>query len=218
MFCENCGKQLDEGTKFCTSCGANVSGANANATPMQTNFNQQMNYGMQQPTYNPNQQMNYGIQQPMYAPNPQQNFYNPAANAQELAYKRSTIEKIRKSEKVLGILLIIFGILQPIAGIYMLSSEMYDGFWNILAVGAIIEGIASLIYGLGSVKHSENIYIGNQEIVGIYEYRLPTLIFLMVCDCLFGGIIGIVLSILSCQNRNKILNNRNIFFENISQG
>ncbi|NLY19519.1 MAG: TIGR00266 family protein [Clostridiaceae bacterium] len=25
MFCKNCGKQLNEGTRFCTSCGANVS-------------------------------------------------------------------------------------------------------------------------------------------------------------------------------------------------
>jgi len=29
MFCQNCGKQLNEGTRFCTGCGATVSGSSS---------------------------------------------------------------------------------------------------------------------------------------------------------------------------------------------
>jgi len=33
MFCKQCGKEVPDGVKFCTSCGAEVNGANTESTP-----------------------------------------------------------------------------------------------------------------------------------------------------------------------------------------
>ena len=56
MFCNKCGNIMNDGDKFCKSCGAPA------AKPQQT----QNNYGYQQNTYQQPQQQSYGYQQQSY--------------------------------------------------------------------------------------------------------------------------------------------------------
>ena len=55
MYCKNCGNIMDDGDKFCKSCGATV--------PQQDQQQAQQNYGFQQNNY---QQPQYNYQQPQY--------------------------------------------------------------------------------------------------------------------------------------------------------
>ena len=45
MFCKNCGKELPDGVKFCTNCGATVDGAQNDGASGQTTYTGTVNGG-----------------------------------------------------------------------------------------------------------------------------------------------------------------------------
>ncbi|MBR1737105.1 MAG: zinc ribbon domain-containing protein [Firmicutes bacterium] len=195
MFCENCGKQVPNGATFCAACGAKVN------VPQQPNFNSQMNYGGQMP---------YGTVSP---------YYNKHVSMEyEIQIKKEEIAKVAKSEKRLGIGLIIWGALQAaicLNGVLMI--EGLSNFWIAVYIGTVIAGIASIYYGAVSVKYSSDIYFENYRIISVYEERLAELIIFMIFECVLGGIIGICLSVSACINRSKILKAKDIMMQNVSK-
>lgn len=53
-FCGNCGTQVQDGVKFCPSCGNAVEAAPVGQTPpVQSQYQQQPSYGQATPTYQP---------------------------------------------------------------------------------------------------------------------------------------------------------------------
>ena len=51
MFCDNCGRQLNDGAKFCDSCGARVGGADAQPVNQGYVQNTPQNMMYTQPAY-----------------------------------------------------------------------------------------------------------------------------------------------------------------------
>ena len=80
MFCNNCGKELRDGAKFCSGCGTTIEADEQQAPPAQQY--QQPVQEQQAPQYAP-PPPEYQ-QQPQYAPPPvqvQQPYYDPAQQA-----------------------------------------------------------------------------------------------------------------------------------------
>ncbi|MBR1442973.1 MAG: zinc ribbon domain-containing protein [Firmicutes bacterium] len=193
MFCENCGKQVPNGAIFCAACGTKVIGYNV---PQQPNFNSQMNYGGQMPYRTASQ------------------YYKNATMDFEIHKCKENIEKAAKSEKSIGIILIIWGIIQILGSLWIMYVKSDSVYWLLLGGLTLIAGFAGLIYGIESVKNSEDIYFSNYRICYIYEERLGMLIFLMISQCLMGGLIGIALSCNVCMNRYKIIKAKDIMMQN----
>lgn len=76
MFCTKCGKQLPDGTKFCTGCGASLAGENAAPAPQQEPISQAPQFQQPAPQQEPIpqapqfQQPAPQFQQPMYQAQP----------------------------------------------------------------------------------------------------------------------------------------------------
>lgn len=60
MFCKNCGAQLNDGTAFCTKCGAATT-----AQASSVNSQPQPVYAAQQPSSQPQQQVRQGGENPL---------------------------------------------------------------------------------------------------------------------------------------------------------
>ena len=109
-FCMNCGKELDDNIRFCSGCGAEVSGSadvtnNSTAPNNQGANNYQNSYNSQNAFNNSN---NYNAQMPY------NNAFNP--NTPE-----SLLRTLSERYKINGIIWIVLGILQGLIGLYLSS-------------------------------------------------------------------------------------------------
>ena len=106
MFCQKCGKRVDDTSKFCNSCGANLSNVSNSPSP---------------PIVPPQTQTAY--QQPM----PQQQNYN--ASIATPSNDEVLIRRIADYERLSCIFWLILGIIQVICIVTIIA-----GVWNIVAV------------------------------------------------------------------------------------
>ena len=221
MFCTNCGKNLEEGAKFCSGCGCAVSDGQKTPEP-------------QNPVNGPTPNVNTPKG---FAPNVQQrpagNGYNganvPPASAgygtsygynQPYAAQENLLAKLSSKVNTNGIIWIVLASLQVIIGLYYLVSGviMLDSYYteesgivNIIS-GLVVLVVAALNFVSASrdIKYSKELLVRPVGIVANFT-PLGRHIGVLVYNVLFGGIIGVVGSIVSLCIRNFVLTNRNYF-------
>ncbi|MBE5912054.1 zinc ribbon domain-containing protein [Pseudobutyrivibrio sp.] len=114
MFCEKCGKELPDGVKFCSGCGAPQN-------PQQNTFNQQQQYSAQ-PDYGYNQQQQYSAQ-PDYGYNQQQQ-YNAQTDygyaQQQYAQQPGYYPPKKKGHGLLVVLILLFIVVVGFGSLYFI--------------------------------------------------------------------------------------------------
>lgn len=186
-FCMNCGKELDDNIRFCSSCGAEVSGSadvtnNSTAPNNQDANNYQNSYNSQNAFNNSN---NYNAQMPY------NNAFNP--NTPE-----SLLRTLSERYKINAIIWFIIAGIQVILGITI--------NWILLIVAAL-----NIVAAVQDLNYSKNILIQPQGIVN-KEKPLVGSIAVLVYNLFFGGILGVAGSIYYLVGiRNFVMTNANAF-------
>lgn len=186
-FCMNCGKELDDNIRFCSGCGAEVSGSadvsnNSTAPNNQGANNYQNSYNSQNAFNNSN---NYNAQMPY------NNAFNP--NTPE-----SLLRTLSERYKINGIIWFIIAGIQVILGITI--------NWILLIVAAL-----NIVAAVQDLNYSKNILIQPQGIVN-KEKPLVGSIAVLVYNLFFGGILGVAGSIYYLVGiRNFVMTNANAF-------
>lgn len=189
-FCMNCGKELDDNIRFCSGCGAEVSGSadvtnNSTAPNNQGANNYQNSYNSQNAFNNSN---NYNAQMPY------NNAFNP--NTPE-----SLLRTLSERYKINGIIWIVLGILQGLIGLYLLPAGLF----------VLIVGILNIICAVQNLNYSKKVLMQPQGIVN-KEKPLAMPIVVTVYNVFFGGLIGIAGSIYYLVGiRNFVMTNANAF-------
>lgn len=186
-FCMNCGKKLDDNIRFCSGCGAEVSGSadvtnNSTAPNNQGANNYQNSYNSQNAFNNSN---NYNAQMPY------NNAFNP--NTPE-----SLLRTLSERYKINAIIWFIIAGIQVILGITI--------NWILLIVAAL-----NIVAAVQDLNYSKNILIQPQGIVN-KEKPLVGSIAVLVYNLFFGGILGVAGSIYYLVGiRNFVMTNANAF-------
>lgn len=186
-FCMNCGKELDDNIRFCSGCGAEVSGSavvsNNSTTPNNQGANNYQNsYNSQNAFNNSN---NYNAQMPY------NNAFNP--NTPE-----SLLRTLSERYKINAIIWFIIAGIQVILGITI--------NWILLIVAAL-----NIVAAVQDLNYSKNILIQPQGIVN-KEKPLVGSIAVLVYNLFFGGILGVAGSIYYLVGiRNFVMTNANAF-------
>ncbi len=186
-FCMNCGKELDDNIRFCSGCGAEVSGSadvtnNSTAPNNQGANNYQNSYNSQNAFNNSN---NYNAQMPY------NNAFNP--NTPE-----SLLRTLSERYKINAIIWFIIAGIQVILGITI--------NWILLIVAAL-----NIVAAVQDLNYSKNILIQPQGIVN-KEKPLVGSIAVLVYNLFFGGILGVAGSIYYLVGiRNFVMTNANAF-------
>ena len=186
-FCMNCGKELDDNIRFCSGCGAEVSGSadvtnNSTAPNNQGANNYQNSYNSQNAFNNSN---NYNAQMPY------NNAFNP--NTPE-----SLLRTLSERYKINAIIWFIIAGIQVILGITI--------NWILLIVAAL-----NIVAAVQDLNYSKNILIQPQGIVN-KEKPLVGSIAVLVYNLFFGGILGVAGSIYYLVGiRNFVMKNANAF-------
>lgn len=186
-FCMNCGKELDDNIRFCSGCGAEVSGSadvtnNSSAPNNQGANNYQNSYNSQNAFNNSN---NYNAQMPY------NNAFNP--NTPE-----SLLRTLSERYKINAIIWFIIAGIQVILGITI--------NWILLIVAAL-----NIVAAVQDLNYSKNILIQPQGIVN-KEKPLVGSIAVLVYNLFFGGILGVAGSIYYLVGiRNFVMTNANAF-------
>ena len=186
-FCMNCGKELDDNIRFCSGCGAEVSGSadvtnNSTAPNNQGANNYQNSYNSQNAFNNSN---NYNAQMPY------NNAFNP--NTPE-----SLLRTLSERYKINAIIWFIIGGIQVILGITI--------NWILLIVAAL-----NIVAAVQDLNYSKNVLIQPQGIVN-KEKPLVGSIAVLVYNLFFGGILGVAGSIYYLVGiRNFVMTNANAF-------
>ena len=110
MYCKNCGKMVDDTSKFCNSCGANLSNVSNSPQPS--------------PPIVPPPLTQTAYQHPYI---PQQQYYNASIAAP--SNDEVLIRRIADYERLSCIFWLILGIIQIICIVTIIA-----GIWNIVAV------------------------------------------------------------------------------------
>lgn len=186
-FCMNCGKELDDNIRFCSGCGAEVSGSadvtnNSTAPNNQGANNYQNSYNSQNAFNNSN---NYNAQMPY------NNAFNP--NTPE-----SLLRTLSERYKINAIIWFIIAGIQVILGITI--------NWILLIVAAL-----NIVAAVQDLNYSKNVLIQPQGIVN-KEKPLVGSIAVLVYNLFFGGILGVAGSIYYLVGiRNFVMTNANAF-------
>ena len=186
-FCMNCGKELDDNIRFCSGCGAEVSGSadvtnNSTAPNNQGANNYQNSYNSQNAFNNSN---NDNAQMP----------YNNAFNPN---MPESLLRTLSERYKINAIIWFIIAGIQVILGITI--------NWILLIVAAL-----NIVAAVQDLNYSKNILIQPQGIVN-KEKPLVGSIAVLVYNLFFGGILGVAGSIYYLVGiRNFVMTNANAF-------
>ncbi len=186
-FCMNCEKELDDNIRFCSGCGAEVSGSadvtnNSTAPNNQGANNYQNSYNSQNAFNNSN---NYNAQMPY------NNAFNP--NTPE-----SLLRTLSERYKINAIIWFIIAGIQVILGITI--------NWILLIVAAL-----NIVAAVQDLNYSKNVLIQPQGIVN-KEKPLVGSIAVLVYNLFFGGILGVAGSIYYLVGiRNFVMTNANAF-------
>lgn len=186
-FCMNCGKELDDNIRFCSGCGAEVSGSadvtnNSTAPNNQGANNYQNSYNSQNAFNNSN---NYNAQMPY------NNAFNP--NTPE-----SLLRTLSERYKINAIIWFIIAGIQVILGITI--------NWILLIVAAL-----NIVAAVQDLNYSKKVLMQPQGIVN-KEKPLAMPIVVTVYNVFFGGLIGIAGSIYYLVGiRNFVMTNANAF-------
>lgn len=200
-FCEKCGSSLNEGAMFCAKCGNRIVNNNLN---QETNINNNASFQNTNTFENNSNFVGY-----------QNNTVKPDRNYQ--AYCLNVLYQKIKSEAIAWI---IVASIQAITGlIYVLLGINLHMRFNIHNIGPtfVISGIIIVVI---SIINFMNVYCDFSYIkeikyspVGIIEkYKSSkNLIFVLLYNLIFGGLIGIVGVIFGFITRNFVINNLNTF-------
>ena len=239
FFCTNCGKQLEEGTKFCDGCGQAVvigqttpaeAAGTANAQPIGQNptvgaaqgntlggrphcgqFNQQNN----QPYSQPAQPGGQPYCQQQYTATNFGGTYTPYNSAPMPT--ENLLSRLSSKMNTNGIVWIIVASLQVIIGLYNLISGLALSSYRADGTTYIISGIFVLVVAaLNFVNASKDIKYSKEILsrpVGIVAKFNPIGGYIgnLVYNILFGGIVGVAGSIFALTIRNFVLTNRAYF-------
>ncbi len=183
-FCPNCGSELNDGAKFCQACGGAVGEGGTQ--------NQQAQY--QQP-YQAQYQMPY-----------QAKYYAPAKNI---------VQQLSDKVKIQGILAVVIACIQYLMGFLFIiaGADSYDG------TGLIVYGIFVLAVAVANTVISVQNFKFSTDVlrcpVGIISRFSPIggCVGTLIYNVLFGGIIGIAISIYAFIIRNFVITNEMQFAE-----
>ncbi len=219
MFCENCGKMLEEGTKFCSGCGkpvkaggaapgAQAYGASGNTAP---NNGAPNNNGQNYAAPNNgtggnagygnagNNSANFGSAQPygyQYAPTPE-----------------VPLTRLSAKVKTNAIIWIVIASLQSVIAIINLIiwSENYSSYYvdassnGISALVLAIIAIVNFVSAKKDLDYSKYILHTPRGIVAKFQ-PIGGYIGNLIYNLIFGGIIGIVGSIYGLCVRSYVMN------------
>lgn len=107
-------------------------------------------------------------------------------------------QQLSSKEQTSGIIWIVIGILQVFIGLFL--------WWPILIVAAL-----NIFGATVSFKRSKKVLQPYPCLIQEYEKQLGGLIFALIYNILFGGLIGVIGNIYDFSTRNFVLANRNIF-------
>ena len=201
-FCMNCGKELDDNIRFCSGCGAEVSGSgdvsnNSTAPNNQGANNYQNSYNGQNAFNNSN---NYNVQNGFNNPN-NYNAQMPYNNAFNPNTPESLLRTLSERYKINGIIWIVLGILQGLGSLLLLPEGLF----------VLIVGILNIISAVQDLNYSKNVLMQPQGIVNkVKPLAMPIVV--TVYNLIFGGLIGIAGSIYYLVGiRNFVMTNANAF-------
>ena len=190
-FCPKCGSRLSDGAMFCPGCGKAVGAEGAQNQQNQQN-QQQTQY---QQTYQPSYQTQY-----------QTRFYPPVKNI---------LQQLSEKIKIQAILAIVIACIQYLMGFLFIiaGADSYDG------TGLIVYGILVLAVAVANTVISVQNFKFSTDVlrcpVGIISRFSPIggCVGTLIYNVLFGGIIGIAISIYAFIIRNFVITNEMQFAE-----
>ena len=232
-FCSNCGTSLKDTMKFCIKCGQpnEMFQPIVNTAPAaQTNVNNQPspNGAYTQPGGNV-QQNNYGAQQYGYAnaqnsqqfnssgsnPNQHQNTgAQPTVNytpVQQMSPDTliQTLSKKVKTEAIvwycIAIYQIVFGFINLI---FMIDTGEYANL--ISAISLFVVAVVNIVSAGKNLKYSKDVLANPVGIVAKFT-PLGALIATLIYNLLFGGVLGVIGSVLAFITRNFVISNTQMF-------
>ena len=223
MFCENCGKMLEEGTKFCSGCGQPVKekqpANNAQAYAASNNNAQSSTApnngapGNGTPNNGAGGNGGYG-----YADNRSANF----GNAQPYGYQYATAPEnplIRLSKKVKtnAIIWIVIASLQAVFAVVNLFIWLNGLDWpedvltnGISALMLAVIATLNFVSSAKDFKYSKNVLNVPRGIVAKFQ-PIGGYIANLIYNIIFGGLVGIVGSIYGLCVRSYVMNNAGYF-------
>lgn len=106
-------------------------------------------------------------------------------------------------------------IIRKIHDLERISCNMwiFIGIFQIISVGFIIVGIINIVSASAAKKNLSKINKRDASVVKEFE-PLGGLIFIGVINLLFGGVIGVGMTIFDFIIREKVLSNRHLFINN----
>jgi hypothetical protein len=194
-FCEKCGKEIKDGDRFCTRCGAQV------VSDTFKNHNNCNSNDALQPVYN---NSNYA-----YVSNPTD------VNCQKLCIDL-LIKKI-KTEAVVWIIVasiqIIISIVYIRFGIKIHIGNSSDDIGSTLVISALIMIAIAIINYISAYKNFLHIKAIMSGCYDILEHYVPirNMVFVLVYNLMFTGLVGAVGAIFGFLTRNFIIKNKVVF-------